>query len=110
VNRLIILVGLAAILATGAVAALPSQDAQAVSVKKLAKRECREERRTDRQEFIRKYGGTGKAAIRRCVRDERRDARRECRRERKQEPQEFRNEYGGLGKAALRRCIKDEIR
>ncbi|HEY8465843.1 MAG TPA: hypothetical protein VIL04_03485 [Solirubrobacterales bacterium] len=109
-NRLIILVGLAAILGVGAFAALPTQEAEAISIKKLAKRECREERRTDRQDFIRKYGGTGKAALRRCIKDERRDARRDCRSERREEPQEFRNEYGGTGKAALRRCIKDEIR
>ena len=39
-------------------------------IKKLAKRECKVERATDRAEFVARFGGTGKAAMKRCVADE----------------------------------------
>lgn len=37
---------------------------------KQARRECRFERRYESAEFKREYGGTGKQALRRCVRSE----------------------------------------
>ncbi len=76
----------------------------------LARAECRHERATEPAEFAVEYGGTGKAALKRCVRREIRKARVECRTERRTEPREFRREYGGTGKRALRRCVRDELR
>lgn len=35
-----------------------------------ARRECRRERRIEKAEFKREFGGTGKKALRRCVRHE----------------------------------------
>ncbi|MCB0869042.1 MAG: hypothetical protein KDB48_10140 [Solirubrobacterales bacterium] len=44
----------------------------------VAKAECRNDRRTDKADFVRDYG-RGKASMLRCVRSELRKARRECR-------------------------------
>jgi hypothetical protein len=93
--------------AGGAIA--PAAEARAQSVHSVAKQECREDRRQDRAEFRRDYGGTGAAALRRCVREEKREARRDCREERREDPAEYRAEYGS-GKAAFRRCVIDELR
>ena len=101
----LLLTALVALTATIAFAA----PAAARSVDSLARAECRDERGTDRADFIRDYGGTGDAAFRRCVRDQKRDARRDCREDRREEPSEFRAEYG-TGKPALVRCVKDELR
>jgi hypothetical protein len=79
-------------------------------IKKLAKQECKQERATDTAEFIAKYGGTGKSALQRCVKTEKREARLDCKGERLEEPAEFKVEYGGTGKAAMKRCMADELR
>lgn len=42
----------------------------ATSEIRKARRECKAERRFETAEFRREYGGTGKQALRRCVRDE----------------------------------------
>ncbi len=99
-----------AVAAAGALALTGATSAQAASIKQLAKAECRQELRTDTQEFIAQYGGTGKKALKRCVRAEKRQAKRECKRERRFDTQEFIREYGGTGRKALRRCIRDELR
>jgi hypothetical protein len=96
------------VLAAWAAIALPSE-AKAQSVDSVAKQECREDRRQDPAEFRRDYGGTDAAALRRCVREEKREARRDCREERAEDPAEYRAEYG-TGKAAFRRCVIDELR
>jgi len=41
--------------------------AGAGEIHRAAKQECKHERRTDRQDFIRDYGGTGKRALKRCI-------------------------------------------
>jgi hypothetical protein len=87
-----------------------SAPASADGIKRLAKKECRQELRTEPAEFEIVHGGTGKAAIRRCARQERRDARADCRSDRAEEPREFALEYGGTGKGAMRRCMRDELR
>ena len=56
-------------------------------------RSSRQELRQDRADFRRDYGGVGAAALRRCVREERREARRDCREERREDAAEFRAEY-----------------
>jgi len=38
--------------------------------KRQARRECKADRRFETAEFRREYGGTGKQALRRCIRDE----------------------------------------
>jgi hypothetical protein len=81
----------------------------APSVNAVAKQECREERRFDPREFRQDYGGMGPNALRRCVREEKREARRDCREERREDPAEYRLEYG-TGKAAFKRCMIDELR
>jgi hypothetical protein len=96
------------VLAAWAAIALPAE-AKAQSVDSVAKQECREDRRQDPAEFRRDYGGTGAAALRRCVREEKREARRDCREERREDTAEYRAEYG-TGKAAFRRCVIDELR
>ena len=75
----------------------------------LAKQDCRRDRREEPNEFANQYGGSGKAALRRCMRDQKREARRDCHEDRREEPNEFANQYGS-GKDAMRRCIKDELR
>ena len=79
-------------------------------IKGLAKAECRQERNTDTREFENRYGGTGKNAIRRCARQEKREAIRDCKQDRRSETNEFAAEYGGTDRAALKRCIRDELR
>jgi hypothetical protein len=96
------------VVAAWAAFALPAE-AKAQSVHSVAKQECREDRRQDRAEFDRDYGGTDTAALRRCVREEKREARRDCREERREDPAEYCAEYG-TGKAASRRCVIDELR
>jgi hypothetical protein len=104
--RKIIITAVAA-LAIGGVAAAP---ASAANIDKLAKKDCKEERRTEPGEFENRYGGLDKAALSRCVRASKREARADCKRERNEEPGEFAIEYGGKGKAALKRCVVDELR
>jgi hypothetical protein len=94
---------------TAVVLAAAPAAAQAATIDDLARAECREERTTDHADYVRDYG-TGKAAFRRCVTDQKRDARRECRADRTEDAAEFRAEYGGTGKAALKRCVRDELR
>jgi hypothetical protein len=94
-------------LACWAAAAAPASAQSRVD--SVAKQECRDERRFDTAEFRQDYGGTGPAALRRCVREEKREARWDCREERREDPAEYRREYG-TGKAAFRRCMIDEIR
>jgi hypothetical protein len=96
------------VLAAWAAIALPAE-AKAQTVHSVAKQECRQDRQQDRAEFRRDYGGTDAAALRRCVREERREARRDCREERREDPAEYRAEYG-TGKAAFKRCVIDELR
>jgi hypothetical protein len=96
------------VLAAWAAFAMPAE-AKAQSVHSVAKQECREDRREDPADFRRDYGGTGAAALRRCVREEKREARRDCREERREDPAEYRAEYGS-GKAAFKRCVIDELR
>ena len=45
-------------------------------IKSLAKAECKQERATDTKEFVAHFGGTGKAALKRCIRHEKREATR----------------------------------
>ena len=82
----------------------------AKSVNALAKQECKQERRFDRAEFRRDYGGTNAAALRRCVAEQKREARADCHEDRREDRAEFRAEYGGTGSAAFTRCVKDELR
>jgi len=89
--------------------ALPAS-AAASQVDRVAKAECKAERASEPGEFAAQYGGTGKAALKKCVRIEKRDATRECKADRATEPAEFQAEYGGMGDAALRRCKVDELR
>lgn len=96
-------IGLVAALAAGALA-LPGA-ASAASTADLARAECRADKLDDPGEFKREHG-----TIKRCVKNETRQARRECKADRKFETAEFRREYGGTGKQALRRCIRDELR
>jgi hypothetical protein len=107
-NKLMLSVGGAAILASGAFAGSAMAQSGS-SVAEVARHECRQELRQDRADFQRDYGGVGAAALRRCVREERREARRACRQERREDAAEFRAEYGP-GAAAFRRCLIDEIR
>jgi hypothetical protein len=79
-------------------------------IKGLAKAECRHERNTETREFENRYGGTGKGAINRCARHEKREATRDCKQDRRYETNEFAVEYGGTDRAALKRCIRDELR
>lgn len=76
---------------------------------RLANQECKAERIDDPAEYKARYG-TGKKALRRCVRQEIANARADCREERFEEPAEFAREYGGTGKKAMRLCIRDELR
>ena len=98
---------LATIFAVGALAAVPSQ-ATAAGVNGLAKQECKQERREEPREFQRQYG-SGSAAVKRCVTDQKRNARRSCKQDRREEPREFQREYGS-GSGAMNRCIEDEVR
>lgn len=97
----------AVVLGALAVTAPASADA---GIKRLAKAECRQELRTEPAEFVAIWGGSGKAAVRRCARSERREARADCRGDRAEEPQEFALEYGGTGRDAIKRCMRDELR
>ena len=100
------------ILALGAVAALAALPATAGAnqVDRIAKQECKQEAASEPGEFAAEYGGTGKAAVKKCARREKRDAIRECKADRATEPAEFAIEYGGTGDAAMRRCTIDELR
>ncbi len=73
----------------------------------VAKAECRNDRRTDKADFVRDYG-RGKASMLRCVRSELRKARRECRVEKRLRPGDFTAEYG-KGKRAMVRCVRDKL-
>lgn len=106
-TKMIVIAGALAATASLALAGPASADA---SIKGLAKAECRQEARTDTAEFVAQYGGTGKAAIKRCVRSEKRQAFGECKRERRFETNEFIAEYGGTDRKALKRCVRDELR
>lgn len=105
-RKLLAVAGLTAVVSWAAVAA-PAGAQQEVTA--AAVQECQQERHFDRQEFRRDYGGTGAQALRRCVREELREARRECREERREDPAEYRRDYG-RGDAAFARCVIDEIR
>ncbi len=105
-KKLILLVVALAVL----VAAVPSSASAKAGIKSLARAECKEDRRTEPAEFAADFGGTGSAAMRRCIKREIRGARADCREDRREEPAEFAAEYGGTGKQALKRCIRDEIR
>lgn len=87
-----------------------SAPASASEVKQLAKQDCRVEAKTDTAEFKALYGGTGKAAVNRCARQEVREARADCKGDRAEEPNEFALEYGGTDSAAIKRCMIDELR
>lgn len=95
--------GLITAIAVGAMA-FPGA-ASAASTADLARAECRADKLDDPGEFKREHG-----TIKRCIKNETRQARRECRADRKFETAEFRREYGGTDKKALRRCIRDELR
>jgi hypothetical protein len=103
-------IAIAVVSATMVVLAFAGTATADAGIKKLAKQECKVERATDRAEFVAKYGGTGKAALKRCVKAEKREARADCKEDRREEPAEFAVEYGGTGKAALKRCVADELR
>ena len=104
----LIVAGFILLAVTIAIAA-PAVARSAQGVDATAAQECREDRRTDRFEFRRDYGGTGAAALRRCEREEKREARRDCREDRREDAAEYRAEYG-TGAAAFRRCVIDELR
>jgi hypothetical protein len=100
-----------AVAAAGLVTAAFAMPASAqAGIRGLAKAECKQERATDTREFVAQYGGKGKAALKRCVRREKRDATRDCKQERRFEANEFAVEYGGTDRRALKRCIRDELR
>ena len=105
------LIGLAVIVAalTALLAAGPATAQAGKGIKRLAKIECREDRRTEPAEFAALYGGGGKAAMRRCVRSQKREARADCVGERREERAEFAAEYGGTGRSAIKRCVRDEL-
>jgi hypothetical protein len=88
----------AAVLSMLALAAPASASA---GVKGLAKQECTAERTTEPAEFSALYGGTGSAAVKRCVKREVREARADCRGDRSEEPSEFAVEYGGTSHYAI---------
>jgi len=107
-RKLVTVIAVAAVAAaTWAALAVPGGAQQSVGA--VATQECREDRRTDPQEFRRDHGGTGAAALRRCIREEIREARRDCREERREDPAEYARDYG-TGAAAFTRCVIDEIR
>jgi hypothetical protein len=105
-KKLLLLVGLAALAPLGA---STSASAQRPSLHTLARAECLEERRDDRAEFRREHGGTGVAALRICIRKEKREAERECREEWREDRAKFRRDYGGTGARAFGRCHRDEL-
>ena len=93
-----------------AVAVLAAPASAKPGIKSLAKAECKQERATDTKEFVAHFGGTGKAALKRCIRNENREATRDCKQDRRFETNEFIAEYGGTDRNALKRCIRDELR
>ncbi len=97
------------VLALTAIAILPAT-ASANQVDRIAKQECKLDANSEPAEFAAEYGGTGKAAVKKCARREQREAVRECKADRATETAEFKIEYGGTGSAALRRCTIDELR
>lgn len=99
---------LATAIATLALASVPA--AATAGVRDLARAECRDERATDTREFENRYGGLGKAAMKRCIRSERRQAFQECKRERRHDTVEFIAEFGGTDRKALKRCARAELR
>lgn len=105
-TRITIIAGALAATASLGLAGPASADA---SIKGLAKAECKQELLTDTVEFEAMYGGTDKAAVRRCVRMEKREAVRDCKQERRFETGEFIQEYGGTDRKALKRCVRDEL-
>jgi len=102
--------GLAAVATLAATMALAIPASADAGIRSLAKAECKHERADDPREFQVRFGGMGKAALKRCIRFERKDAKRDCKRERRFDTAEFIRDYGGTGKKALRRCIIDELR
>jgi len=98
-----------ALTAATALVALPAT-AGASQVDRIAKQECKQEAASDPGEFAVEYGGTGKAAVKKCARREKREAIRDCKADRATEPTEFAIEYGGMGDSAMRRCTIDELR
>ncbi len=106
-TKMIVIAGALAATASLALAGPATADA---SIKGLAKAECRQELRTEPGELAAQYGGTGKKAMKRCVRSEKRQAFADCKQERRFETNEFIAEYGGTNKKALKRCVRDELR
>ncbi len=104
-----LIAGTLTVLAIAAFAIVVPSSAQA-SIKSLAKQECKVERATDTREFKARYGGTGKKALKRCVKAEKAEAKRDCKQDRRTETNEFIREYGGTDKKALKRCMRDELR
>jgi hypothetical protein len=90
-------------------AALPATASAGSDIKRLARAECKEDKVTEAAEFSALYGGTGKAAMTRCIKAQRSDARAECKQDRRTEPAEFAAEYRGTSNAAIKRCMRDEL-
>jgi hypothetical protein len=95
---------------SGGPAVLPATAAKTASIDGLARRECRQDLRRDRRDFREDYGGTGRTAMARCVREHKREAAQECRAALRESRADFRDEFGGTDARAMRRCIRDELR
>lgn len=102
-------VALGALIAALAAGALATPASAATPIKQLAKAECKEEKLTEPAEFAALYGGTDRAAMKECVKSQRREARADCVQDRAEEPTEFAAEYGGTDPAAIKRCMRDEL-
>jgi len=99
--------GLIGLIAVGAT--LNTAGASASTVGASAKAYCNKER-NDLQDFKRQYGGTGKAAMQRCVKRETRLAKRECRAELRNDRPDYIKQFGGTDRNAFQRCLKYELR
>jgi hypothetical protein len=102
-------VALMAVAAALFAAALPATASAGSDVKRLARAECKDDKVTEPAEFAALYGGTGKPAMKRCIKAQRSEARAECKQDRRTEPAEFAAEYGGSNAAAIKRCMRDEL-
>ena len=109
-TRLIVAGLVTVLVAVAAVTALAAPGKPAAGLDAVAREECKQDRREERAEFRRDYGGTNAAALRRCVAEEKREARADCEEDRRKDRAEFRRDYGGTGSAAFTRCVKDELR
>lgn len=70
---------------------------------------CNKER-TDRQDFIRQYGNTGRTGMKRCIGREKRLANRECRAELRNDRRDYIRQFGGTDRRAFQRCLRYELR